>query len=60
MRNIKSTDDIKKASDSITLPSIDVRDKVMQNNIKRKEERSMLNIKKLVICTALAVFLICS
>jgi len=60
MRNIKSTDDIKKASDSITLPSIDVRDKVMHKIYKRKEERSMLNIKKLVICTALAVFLICS
>ena len=60
MRNIKSTDDIKKASDSITLPSIDVRDKVMHKIYKRKEERSMFNIKKLVICTALAVFLICS
>lgn len=60
MRDVKSMDDIKELSDSITLPSIDVRENVMQKIYKRKEENHMINVKKLIICISLSIFLLCS
>lgn len=60
MKTIQSMDDIKKASDSVTLPSIDIRQNVMQKINSRREGKNMLVRKKLIIGITAAVFLICS
>lgn len=60
MKTIQSMDDIKKASDSVTLPSIDVQSNVMQAIYRRKEGRNMSRGKKLIIGIIAAAFLVCS
>ncbi len=60
MKTIQSMDDIKKASDSVTLPTIDAQQYVMQVIYRRNERKNMLRGKKLIIGIIAAAFLICS
>jgi hypothetical protein len=60
MRTIQSMDDIKKASDSVTLTTIDVQQYIMQVIYRRKERKNMFRGKKLIIGIIAAAFLVCA
>lgn len=57
MKTIQSIDDIKKASDNVSLPSINVQQDVMQK-IYRRKKKNMFRNKKIIITIVAAVFLI--
>lgn len=60
MKTIQSIDDIKKGSDSITLPTIDVQQNIMQAIYRRKERKNMFRGKRLIIGIIASIFLVCS
>lgn len=56
MKIIQSTDDIRKAAELVTLPSIDVRQNVMQKIYRRKEKQTMKRSKRILLVIAATVF----
>lgn len=60
MKDSQSVDEIKKAFDQISLPPIDVTQRVMSKIYSRREKRAMITRKKLIIGILVAMFLISS
>lgn len=58
MKTIQSIDDITKASDTVSLPSIDVRQNVMQKIYRRKENKRMIRGKKLSVAIIAGIFMV--
>jgi hypothetical protein len=60
MKNIQSIEDIKEASSRIILPSIDVRENVMEKITALKDKPSIIISKKLITCMVISVCLFCA